>query len=318
MSVSSDILIVGTVPASAGIGGVTIHVDRLLHWLSIKGQSVDFCDYKVVSVLEVCRQIAKHKVVHIHPSNPMFRLFLVMFAKILGKKIIFTVHGDLGRFSFLKNHFDRLAVEWSDVPIVINDGSYQKARLWNASTRLMSAYISPYADGSIPKYVHDKIKEERGSGNTIVSTNASVRAYTVDGHEIYGIDFIIDYFSSRNDACLFVSDPSSQYSSSYSGRNLRNVVFITEDHSFFALLKHSDIMVRATATDGDSLSVKEALDLNVKVIATDCVDRPKGVVLFKYNDSLSFDKALHAQCELISRVHQDTIGELITLYNSLL
>lgn len=313
---ASEILIVGTVPPSAGVGGVTIHVDRLLYWLAVKGQSVALCDYKTQSIIEVCRHIARHNVIHIHPSNPMFRLFLVVFAKLLGKGVIFTVHGDLGRFSSIKNYFDRLAVKWSDVPIVINEGSYWKALTWNASARLMSAYLPPYAEGTVPEHVYDEIDQERNNGKIIVATNASARSYTSDGREIYGIDFLVNYFSAQNDACLFVSDPSSQYVGSYKGREIKNVFFITEEHSFYALLKHSDIMVRATATDGDSLSIREALDLNIKVLATDCVARPEGVCLFKYNDSASLDSAMRAQYKPMDRMRQDIIGELITLYNS--
>jgi hypothetical protein len=46
----------------------------------------------------------------------------------------------------------------------------------------------------------------------------------------------------------------------------------------------SDIIVRPTNTDGDSLTIREGLFLNKKVLASDVVKRPEGVVLFKNRD----------------------------------
>lgn len=122
-------------------------------------------------------------------------------------------------------------------------------------------------------------------------TNASAMNYDRKGNEIYGIKFLIDFL--KNSKChLFVSDPSGDYSSFFRNADIENVDFITEQHSFYALIKQSDIVVRATSTDGDSLSVREALYAGKPVVATDCVDRPSGTILFKYNDRQSFELAL--------------------------
>jgi hypothetical protein len=44
-------------------------------------------------------------------------------------------------------------------------------------------------------------------------------------------------------------------------------------------------LLRITTTDGDALSVKEALFLNKQVIATDVVDRPVGTQLVPLNEA---------------------------------
>lgn len=312
------LLIVGATTSSAGIGGVSIHVERLLHWLTANQVAFDFCDYKKEPLWHVIKQVLMHKVVHIHPSNPLFRVLLVSISKLFGKKVVFTVHGNLGRHSRVKNYMDKLAVRWSDIPVLINKGSYDTAVDWNRQSRLISAYIPPAEDGYIPEYVLERIQEARDEDKIIVSTNASVRSFTNSGEEIYGIDFLIDYFKGRDNYFLCISDPSSQYAAFYAGRDFENVLFITESHSFYALMRHSDVMVRATATDGDSLSIREGLDLNIKVIATDRVDRPDGVVLFKYRDSLSFESALSSSSLRVDSSNDNTIEELIRLYNSLL
>ncbi len=50
------------------------------------------------------------------------------------------------------------------------------------------------------------------------------------------------------------------------------------------LISASDVLLRTTATDGDSLIVRESLLAQTPVVATDVVERPDGVVCFPYGD----------------------------------
>ncbi|KPK67026.1 hypothetical protein AMJ87_14050 [candidate division WOR_3 bacterium SM23_60] len=54
--------------------------------------------------------------------------------------------------------------------------------------------------------------------------------------------------------------------------------------SLHTIIKKSDLFVRSTLADGDSMSVREALFLGVPVVASDTAFRPKDVVLFKKGD----------------------------------
>ena len=54
--------------------------------------------------------------------------------------------------------------------------------------------------------------------------------------------------------------------------------------SFARLIAQSDIVLRPTCTDGDALTIREALDLNKPVVASDVVGRPAGTILFKNRD----------------------------------
>lgn len=317
---NSSILIIGTLPKTAGIGGVTIHIERLIKWLEKESFDVDLCDYKATSLNKQVKQIAKHKIIHIHASHPILRLFYVAISMLFGKKSILTVHGDLGRFSAIKNWIDKLAVSLCTVPIVINDKSFEKAKKWNKQTRLMSAFIPPYEDGFVPTYYLQQIAELKKQGKTIYCTNASARSFTNKGEEIYGIDFLIHHFSDHDrNSILIVSDPSKDYIKHYN-KPLKNIIFISEAHSFFAILKTTDVMIRATATDGDAISIKEALYLQKPTIATDCVPRPQGVILFEYNNADSFSKALEQakRKTYISNFTETTVTDIKNLYISLL
>jgi glycosyltransferase involved in cell wall biosynthesis len=50
-------------------------------------------------------------------------------------------------------------------------------------------------------------------------------------------------------------------------------------------LQHADVVVRSTFADGDAITVREALDLGIPVVASDTDFRPDGVVLFRKGDS---------------------------------
>lgn len=51
------------------------------------------------------------------------------------------------------------------------------------------------------------------------------------------------------------------------------------------LISNSDVFVRPTTADGDSVSVREALALGVRCVASDVVPRPWGTTLFRTGDA---------------------------------
>ena len=319
MCLKSKILFIGTLPDTAGIGGVTIHIERLLVWLDKNNCKVDFYDYKK-SILKSVVSILKHKVIHIHVSNPYLRFFYILLCFLGCKKSILTIHGDIGRFSFIKNLMDKLSIWLCVVPIVINESSYKKSIKWNKHVLLLSAFIPPYETGYFPEDIKNKISQKKHTGKIIIATNASICSYDKYGNEIYGIDFLVKFFQNKSDFILVISDSSKMYWEKYKNQDLTNVIFVTEPHSFFALIKISDIVIRATSTDGDSLSIKEALYVGKTVVATDCVSRPKQVITFKYNDSISLSKVLEKALFYSPTIffYENTVSTLIRLYNQLM
>ena len=307
------ILILGPIPATAGIGGVTIHVQRLLEWLDARGIANTLCDYKVLPFNKQLRLIIQHPSVHLHVSHPVLRLMYALLIKLMGKKLVFTIHGNLGRFSSFGNALDILTVKLSDVPIAINQQSYEKALKWNKCVQLISAFIPPIKEGKAPEWAIEKINAMRKEGKLVFSTNASVCSFTPTGEEIYGIEFLIDFFRNRNEI-LVISDPSGQYADKHKGEDL---FFITEPHSTYTLYKHVDGTIRNTATDGDSLSVRESLLLGIPTYATDRVDRPEGCILFHYNDAESLSEALNEKRQAIKVIMNNPIEQIIEVYNGI-
>jgi glycosyltransferase involved in cell wall biosynthesis len=57
--------------------------------------------------------------------------------------------------------------------------------------------------------------------------------------------------------------------------------FWIKERPFYPILRFADIFLRPTNTDGDAISVREALYLGVPVVASDVVERPHETLIFK-------------------------------------
>ena len=274
MCKKTELLIIGKKPGP--IGGVTIHVSRLLSLLSKVGISYDFYDLSRFCVVGFINAIKLTEYAHLHSSSPLFRLFFIVICKIFNARSIITYHGNLGRFSFFYNFIDYLSVKLADIPIVINKQSYFKAIIYNKESVYISAYIPNIYVETLDVTILNKISELKKQVNFIVCTNASNYALDKYGNEIYGIKILVDLFRKHHDWGLIISDPSGAYSKLLCGLE-NNILLISDPHNFIPVLEKSDCFVRYTSTDGDSLSIHEALDWGVHVVATNVVDRPENV-----------------------------------------
>ena len=289
---NNKLLLVGPDLSIHGIGGVTIHVHRLIDYLEKNNYGYEFKDYKNTKLWILIKEISKSRIVHFHISNPVFQFVLVCCSKLMGKKILITIHGNYGRFSAVKNWMVRNASRMATVPIVINEKSYQKCKNFNKQTRLIPAFIPPQKEERLQAEIINLLNRLHGEGKKIISTNAYNISFDKNGNDTYGIDFLVDYFRESTNHALIISDPSGNYHKQYLDIQSSSVFFIDYPHPYFELLKRVDYFVRNTSTDGDALSVKESLYLGVPTLCSDVVDRPNGVSTFKYSDRVSFKKCL--------------------------
>ena len=315
--VNQPLLIIGPDIQSHGIGGVTIHVQRLRECLDIKGINYRFSDYKTVGFTSLLNKIFKARIIHFHISNPFFLIILVLFAKLLNKTILLTLHGNYGRFGRLKNFMMREAICMSTVPIVINEESYERCRRINKNTQFIPAFIPPQKDVFLQVKILEMVENLHMNGKKIVSTNASTVSFDKFGNEIYGIDFLVNFFKNDNIRTLIVSDPSGNYRRRYINLQSDSVIFIDYPHPYYELLKHVDYFVRNTSTDGDAISVKEALFLGVPTFCSNVVERPNGTVLFHYSDSKSFETCFECHCTIEKKIESGA-DALVSLYKKLL
>lgn len=278
----SKILILGKTPPP--IGGVTVHVQRLLNKIPI--DIADFYEISTYSLLTLLYKVVCYRVVHLHVSNPTFLLFLVLWGNVVGSKMVVTIHGNVGRYnSCYKNWCVRTAIRCSAVPIVLNKDSFKTAYKLNINCRLIPAFIEPTIEEfCIDEKTLSQIENLKKRTSLLFCTNAFRYALDDGGREIYGILSLIDYCRGRGDFGLIISDPSSTYQEFLRNKGITlpfNILLISHPHPFLGILKASDAFIRNTITDGDSLSLKEAIFLSKPTFATNVVNRPQGCVVYE-------------------------------------
>ena len=306
------ILIIGKVPPP--IGGVTIHVARLWDYFS------NFNEYSLLNLNKLFSikgfyTIIDHKTIHLHTSNVYLRFLFALMGNIFRKNTIITYHGNLSRYSWFKNRFDYLSVQLCKVPIVINHNSYKLAKKMNSQSRLISAFIPPQHTDPLPKAVLEAISE-LSINYTVFCTNASNLSFDNSGKEIYGISDLIRFFQLKPDYKLIISDPSGKYREfiKLNYPVMANVPYwICIEHDFYEVIKLSVGFIRNTTTDGDSLSIRESIYLNIPVFATNVVDRPPGTLV--YNDLNNFLEIVEHGIKLNTcNKNSDTLKDLTEIY----
>jgi len=283
------IFIIGKVPPP--IGGVTIHVKRLLDILDQKEIEYTFISLTKKTILNYMIKTNKNTIIHLHTSSPFIRFMFSFFNKFKKSNILLnTYHGNLGRFGILKNWMDKFSIKHSTIPIVLNNESFSIAKDINSRTRQISAFIPPNLEEPLSNKINKLIVNLKKEKPLVFCTNASNLSFDRNKQEIYYGTFLVKLFcKDENQKFGFIfSDPSGNYKKHFESIKLKptnNIIIISKPHSFYNILKLSDCFIRATTTDGDPLSVKEALFLKKIVFASNVIERPNEVFTFTLNTS---------------------------------
>ena len=238
------------------------------------------------------------------------------WARLCGNACVLTVHGNLGRFSGWRRTLARAAVRLASVPLLLNDESWRDALALNPRARQLSAFIPPRDEPALPDALDAAVRAISRRGGVLVASNAFDMAVDAGGREIYGIFELVDWCRARGHA-LVVSDPSGNYARAAQARlddaQRAHVLFLGGAHSFSALMLHADVFVRHTLTDGDSLSIHEALSLGKPVWATRAVARPPGTLVYDTLDQIDMGRRATADYRA-----PEVVAELARLYQDLL
>lgn len=294
-------------PYPAPLGGVSIHIQRLGILLETQGISVVYCDeskerkdsiYNIrnLHVFNYIKLSSKSDIIHIHSSVDVLRLFHILASKILNKKTIITIHS--WRKNKIQNIFWSRILSFFCHKIVFV--SAETALLLNVTPSkkiIFPAFIPPPPSPSkLPDTITNFIHHSKLNGKKIVVSNA-FRIVDFNDEDLYGFDLCLKAFSDpkiTNKASLIfiVSDTSvnkkkiDNYIEHIHKHKLEhNILFYLGAIDFYTLLAISDVSIRSTNTDGDALSVRESIFLNIPCIASDCVGRPPEAILFKNRSS---------------------------------
>jgi glycosyltransferase involved in cell wall biosynthesis len=316
------ILFIGKLPPP--IGGVTVYNEKIIKAL----QEKEFENYIIqpsISFINYIPTYLKNKLVHLSLSNSYLKLFLVIISKLLGKKIVTTLHGSFGRFSKFRNYIELLVIRISDKTLILNEKSYKRLKEYKQKLVMSSTNFDIMEEVLSPDIIN-LMEKSRSEYSKVFCTNSWKLTFDKNGDEIYSISKLVNIFKDLPEYMLIVSDPSGT-NKDYIENKLKlsptkNVNFINIDHPFTEILKLSDGFIRATTTDGDALSVRESINLGIPTFTSDIVDRPKECILFNL-DSISLLKGKLREFNYSKKRKKSTdknnlVDEIINIYYSLL
>lgn len=163
------------------------------------------------------------------------------------------------------------------------------------------AFLPPEPGSEAPDRMHPDVREFVDSHSPLIAANGKVNWY--DGADLYGLDMLVRlattlvpkypelgivvcFWDHLERDRAYLDDLTKKARAAGVGSN---ILFHTKPGPFVPVLARSDVFVRPTNTDGEAASVREALYYGVPAVASDCVDRPPGALLFPTRDQRAFE-----------------------------
>jgi glycosyltransferase involved in cell wall biosynthesis len=296
-------------------GGVTIHTRRLCTLL--EGRGIDYIVYNAASdtengetVVSVFRTrylwmlwyalFGRNPTVYVMSPRLMSWLLGAFMAGIRGKKVFLRIQNSrlidwCGKSAF-RAFLAKFSLSQISEIIAVNREIH--AQLVELGVNPQKAHVFP---GFLPPVSSDlsqdtifpEVWQFLETHGPIISANGKVSFYR--GHDLYGLDLLLDLSIQLKPEypdlgiifCFSTYSPADEEyleklrSRAESHGVWENLFFNLQGGPFLPILKHSDLFVRPTNTDGDANSIREALYLGIPTVASDAVGRPEGVVLFE-------------------------------------
>lgn len=244
-------------------------------------------------------KMGSHDLIHYNVSGIFAKNYFAFFNRLLfrKRKKVMTIHGSAeGIFDDDKTKMVRSMNSYDGVICVKeNDSEYLRSN--GVETRIyeIPAFIPPIFNkreaDEIPQEVWNFINEH----DYIVSANG-FRLNFHNSEDLYGADLCVELCGRLKKSYPnigFIFSLSGIGNTDYYNELLKrtkeygiedNFLFITQAYQFYPILMKSSLFVRPTNTDGDALSIREAVNFGVPALVSDVVERPKGVYLFKSRD----------------------------------
>lgn len=338
-----QIVIIGAFPPP--ISGNGVHISRLYHLLKSKGYKVQIFDYygkqtlddpldvirlsggvwsKAWCTLKFLSSIPRDAIIHFHVSAfGRFRMFapVLLLATLFHKRVI-TIHS--GSFveewqAPFKKLYLRMILSMFNILIVVSR---------EIKEFVLSLNIKPGHIYIIPAYIREDVERDYLPVDfgtiPLEKTKIVTSGYLT---RLYNYEILIKSIKHLDQEKFhFIFAFYGQYDDQYEAELMNlikaysNVTIYRalSSKEFLAVLDSSDVYVRTALRDGDSVAVREALDLGKVVYATDCVQRPLGCVVFRNTQDLTdqlrirrFDRQIQKTLSI------DGSQQILDLYESL-
>ena len=319
------VAIVGSLPPP--YGGVTIHVDRLTRRLADAGIPYVLYDTRRRRIPE--RHVVPGRksllwflkflwtvpepVVHFHTGRIAA---LVVAAAVLpwrSRRLLVSLHSEAPmRWYAAAGPLRRAVWHWAvrrAWHIVCVNGRLADWLVGLDVPRerltVAPAFIAPAEAEADPANLPEDVRRFLEAHSPVIGTHGWF-GYFVEGVHVYSFDMILELVRSvrrQFPRAGFYTLISGVYDEAHREAVLaqRRDLGLDDDWLILQGLNHpaalfarSDVFVRPTITDGDSVSVRECLHLGVPVVASDAVPRPEGAVLFRNRDMGALEQAVRS------------------------
>lgn len=306
------VLLVGPTPPPSG--GVAVHLSSLRSALRDSGARCEIFDPARPQergapgrAIDTWRTLGRHArdgwIVHVHTNGHNRRSWLLaLLAGIAAgpnRATILTLHSGL-----LPDYLEEGSLRPLLARVVC--AAYRRVVVVNPALRdsLLQAGVAPErlivtpACTSMPGEpapIATGIEEWLAGRRPVLASVLAFRPEYRFGWQLSGLRALL---SRHPDACLVVigsGEPGHEAHRLVQHHDLGNHVLLLGevDHpECLAILSRCDVFLRTTTHDGDALSVREAVALGLKVVASDVGTRPDGVHRFPVGDFDGFVRTL--------------------------
>lgn len=299
-------------------GGISIHTKRFRDYLVERGIHTSVYNeskaYKNISdniyTIESYRKFVfkmlflNSDIFHFHTIDIKVRIILGLY-KVFGKKIVLTIHGEsvfkqITNSNIIIRKLLLISLNHIDKIICVNEKIINDLIHFGINRDKLAcipAYCDPIETEDDFAKIDKKVWNFVNNSNFLICANGSIRFY--NNEDLYGFDLLIELIYKLKQigrdmkliiALLSVAEQNANEDKYYNElkerikkQSLEDNIFIFEvnDTEFYPIMKKSQLFIRPTNTDGDAVSIREALYYKIPSIASNVTKRPEGTILFQ-------------------------------------
>jgi len=328
-------------PCPPPLGGVSVHVKRVMHKFTQQGNRVLWFNagnrfrYRLFPLygVQLISFLWRHRPDRVYHhtlgiGNGLAELYLLSwFKKLLGYKLIVVNHSCRYLHTVPQSFKKKLdtVMHKVDEQVFTGDLGHREYKQYAISyapkVYIESAFLAPKVTDAaeIESQYPKELVAFAQKHSPLIIANA-FQLYLLNGKDMYGFDNCLDAVAQLKEqypgiglllALAAVGDHAHLNTLHQKITDLgieKQVFFSQGQRELWPLFKQADLFVRPTLSDGASVSVDEALYFNVPVVASDVSARSPGVVLFKTGDTADFmskiKEVLHARYQQPHRMYQ--------------
>lgn len=289
--------------------------------------------------LRLIKETRGYRIVHSHFGLESM-IFLWALSFFQRKKIVVTVHNSWSENLYTStNKINRLFMKFLSKTDVTWIAVSEEAReqMQKLPVKFRNIIVIPAFIPDISNYIEKDIL----SADLIDFLKSSNKIIVFYGHafmkngkqDVYGYNTALEMFHElinkyKEDASLVMcigennQAEISKLKEFAEEKGLNDKIYwqIGAIKEMNALWKYTDVYVRPTSSDGDSVALREALSLGIHVVASDVCIRPEGTNEYHFNDVSDFTKKTHEclRSERKAPIQKDYYDAMLTVYKNIL